>query len=119
MSGRQVVVETVVSRVTVFCYMNAGCRRLNHAGPTVVPIWSVPLTKRGRVSVKPMNNTNPEKTEDHGRTIARGAVINGLGLAGKALIPLFFIVGAKIYGTAAMGLFYLSYTMIIVTESLV
>ncbi|NLN61270.1 MAG: oligosaccharide flippase family protein [Myxococcales bacterium] len=64
-------------------------------------------------------NPPARATEDHGRTIAKGAVVNGLGLLGKALIPVFFIVGARIYGTAVMGLFYLSYTMIIVAESLV
>jgi O-antigen/teichoic acid export membrane protein len=51
--------------------------------------------------------------------IVKGAVVNALGLAGKAVVPVFFIIAAKLYGTSAMGLFYLAYTMITVTESLV
>ena len=61
----------------------------------------------------------PPPREDHGATIAKGAVVNALGLVGRAMFPLFFIIGARFYGTAAMGVFYLAYTMLIVAESLV
>ena len=48
----------------------------------------------------------------HDRTIARGALVNVVGLVGKALMPVFFILGTRLYGPATMGLYYLALTMI-------
>jgi len=44
--------------------------------------------------------------------VARGAVVNGLGMAGKLLIPLFFVIGPWLYGPSVMGTYYLSYVII-------
>ncbi|HUT79246.1 MAG TPA: polysaccharide biosynthesis C-terminal domain-containing protein [Polyangia bacterium] len=60
-----------------------------------------------------------EAPEAYSGAIVKGAVVNAMGIAGKAIVPVFFIIAAKLYGASAMGLFYLAYTMITVAESLV
>jgi O-antigen/teichoic acid export membrane protein len=70
--------------------------------------------------LSPMTSAGPPSDiQRHDRAIAQGAFVNGLGIAGKALIPLFFILSAWLYGTEAMGVFYLAFTMIDVAVSLV
>jgi O-antigen/teichoic acid export membrane protein len=56
--------------------------------------------------------------ETHGGTIARGAVVNALGLAGKALAPAFFILATRLYGPESMGVYYLAYTVTEIAISL-
>ncbi len=46
------------------------------------------------------------------KTIASGAVVNTLGTIGKLLIPLYFVLVTRFYGTKIMGSFYLVFTMI-------
>ncbi len=54
----------------------------------------------------------------HDKTIAVGALVNAIGIAGKALIPVFFIMSTRLYGPEIMGVYYLVYTMIEVAISL-
>lgn len=44
-------------------------------------------------------------------TIAKGALVNTLGIVGKIASPLLFIVITRLYGPDIMGSFYLAFTM--------
>jgi len=46
------------------------------------------------------------------KTIVSGAIVNTLGTIGKLLIPLYFVLVTRFYGTKIMGSFYLVFTMI-------
>ncbi|MCP4676181.1 MAG: oligosaccharide flippase family protein [Deltaproteobacteria bacterium] len=59
-----------------------------------------------------MRTGNNADTTRHNKAIATGAVVNVLGIAGKSLFFLFFILSTRLYGVAATGTFYLAYTMI-------
>jgi O-antigen/teichoic acid export membrane protein len=45
-------------------------------------------------------------------TIAKGALVNTLGMVGKVVSPLLFIVITRLYGPDTMGQFYLAFTII-------
>lgn len=59
-----------------------------------------------------------EKKNEYDRIIAKGALYNGLGTAGKALFPLFFIISARLHGTAVTGVYYLAFTILEITLAL-
>lgn len=52
------------------------------------------------------------------RAVARGALVNGLGVAGKAMVPVFFIVATRLYGPLVAGLYYAAWVVIDVAVSL-
>jgi O-antigen/teichoic acid export membrane protein len=52
------------------------------------------------------------------RVIARGAIINGLGMLGKALMPVFYILAIRLYGPAVTGLYYGAFVVTEVAVSL-
>jgi len=54
----------------------------------------------------------------HERAIARGAGVNVLGIAGRALLPAFFVLVSRLYGPDIMGLYYLITTFVEVASSL-
>ncbi len=62
--------------------------------------------------------SNNNTVGKHDKAIAVGALVNALGIMGKALMPVFFIVSTRLYGPEIMGVFYLAYTMIEVATSL-
>lgn len=55
---------------------------------------------------------NPHDGPPRHATIAKGAVINILGSCGKVLIPVYFILITRLFGPAAMGIYYLAYIAI-------
>jgi O-antigen/teichoic acid export membrane protein len=58
------------------------------------------------------------ESEPHRRDVARGAVVNVLGTAGKAMIPVFYVLVARLFGPATLGVYYLAVTMIEVANAL-
>ncbi len=64
-----------------------------------------------------MTGTGTE-SEPHRRDVARGAVVNVLGTAGKAMIPAFYVLVARLFGPATLGVYYLAATMIEVANAL-
>ncbi len=62
--------------------------------------------------------TDKVSKDNLNKTIASGALVNILGAIGKAMVPLFFIMIARLYGTAIMGTFVIIYSMIDIAVSL-
>jgi O-antigen/teichoic acid export membrane protein len=58
------------------------------------------------------------ESEPHRRDVARGAVVNVLGTAGKAMVPAFYVLVARLFGPAHLGVYYLAATMIEVANAL-
>ncbi len=57
-------------------------------------------------------------TRTHEENIARGAAVNMLGTAGKALHPLFFVLVTRLYGPELMGIYFMIYKILDITASL-
>ena len=56
--------------------------------------------------------------KNHDSKIVKGAIINALGLIGKASFPIYFMVVTRLYGPEIMGLFYLAYIFLYIVTSL-
>lgn len=52
------------------------------------------------------------------RAVARGALVNTIGIAGKALVPVFFILATRLFGPAIAGLYYAAWVVLDVAVSL-
>lgn len=58
------------------------------------------------------SNTHSDLSPSRHTTIARGAVVNILGSCGKVLIPVYFILITRLFGPAAMGVYYMAFVVI-------
>ncbi len=56
--------------------------------------------------------------ENMGRTLARGTLVNFLGIAIKSLHPVFYILATRVYGPEIFGVYLLANTLIEMTISL-
>ena len=56
--------------------------------------------------------------EKYQERIATGAWVNFLGIVGKALAPIFFVLIARLYGPATLGVFYVAYVIIQIAVNL-
>ncbi|MDY0002877.1 MAG: polysaccharide biosynthesis C-terminal domain-containing protein [Polyangia bacterium] len=56
--------------------------------------------------------------EREDRAVARGALVNAIGVAGKALVPVFFILATRLYGPAIAGLYYAAWVVMDIAVSL-
>ena len=66
-----------------------------------------------------MNETRKSmNTGEHDRMIARGAFVNVLGIIGKGMMFVFFILGTRLFGPKIMGVYFLVFTIIDVAINL-
>ena len=55
---------------------------------------------------------------DYSHVIAKGAVINALGIIGKLLFPVYFAIVARLFGPDTMGVFYIGFVVLEVAGNL-
>lgn len=65
------------------------------------------------------DGSDGEDDGDHTeRTLGRGALVNSLGMVGKLLVPLSFIVITRLFGPDTVGLFLLSFILLDIVTNL-